>query len=109
MNALTMLVNPFSIPSRLENSFVLLKNFHLKSPCPMVHKHYLRYNSLFRNSIEKFISENYQVIFVFDDAFCSILSQSEFVQYAEPTSLGYMILVECVIIACNGSNNYMYR
>ena len=32
-----------------------------KSPYIMIHKHYLKYISVFRNSLERLFSENYQV------------------------------------------------
>ena len=37
-----------------------------KCSCLMILRHYLRYSSAFRNSLEKFLSTYYQVINVFD-------------------------------------------
>ena len=51
-----------------------------KSPCLMIHKHYLKYNSVFRNSFERFFSENYHVTNVFDNPLCSIMFRIDFVQ-----------------------------
>ena len=65
------------------------KNFTSKGPCRMIHKHYLRYISVFRNSIERFFSENYQVTNVFDNPLRSIFPWIEFVQRTEPRSIGY--------------------
>ena len=55
----------------------------------MIHKLYLRYNSVFRNSLEGLFNENYQVAYVFDNPLRSILSRFEFVQRIEPQSVGY--------------------
>ena len=50
----------------------------------MVRKHHLSYNCVFRNSLERFFIENYQVINMFDNPLCSILFRIEFVQRTEP-------------------------
>ena len=55
----------------------------------MIHKHQLEYNSVFRNSLERFFSENHQVTEVFDNPLCSIISRLDFVQQTEPQSIGY--------------------
>ena len=55
----------------------------------MIHKRYLKYISVFRNSLERFFSENYQVTNVFGNPLWSILSQNEFVQRTEPRAAGY--------------------
>ena len=54
--------------------------FMSKNPSPLIHKHYLKYNSVFRNSLERFFSENYRVTNVFDNPLCSIISRLYFVQ-----------------------------
>ena len=54
--------------------FFFIKDFSSKSPCFIIHKHCLKYNFVFRNSLESFFSENYQVISMFDNPLCSILS-----------------------------------
>ena len=69
MNVLSRHVYQFS------NLFVSLIDFSpQKSPCLMIHKHYSRLNFVFLTSLEKFISENYQVTNVFDHPLCSIVS-----------------------------------
>ena len=55
----------------------------------MIPKHYLKYSSVLRNSIERFFSENYQVPNVFDIPLCSIISRIDFLQRTEPRSVGY--------------------
>ena len=58
-------------------------------PYLMVRKHYMKYNSVSRNSLERFFSENYQVTNVFDFPLYSILSGNEFYQSTKPRSVGY--------------------
>ena len=60
-----------------------------KNQCLMIHKHYLKYISVFINSLKKFFSENYTVTNVFDNPLCSTISRIEFVQRIEPRSVGY--------------------
>ena len=55
----------------------------------MIHKHYINFNSFFRDSFERFLSEIYQVTNLFINPLCSILSRVEFVQRTEPRSVGY--------------------
>ena len=63
--------------------------FTSKILCIMIHREYLRYNSVFKNSLEKFFNETYQVINLTGNPLCSKLSQSKFVQRTEPRSVGY--------------------
>ena len=55
----------------------------------MIHKHDLKYNFVFRTSLERFFSENYQVTKVFDNPLCLIFSRDDFVQCTELRSVGY--------------------
>ena len=55
----------------------------------MIHKHCLKYNSVIRNSLERFFNENYKVIYVFDNPLGTTLSRIDFVQRTEPRSVGY--------------------
>ena len=41
--------------------------FTSKSPCLLIHKHYMKYNSVFRSSLGVFFNENYEVTNVFDN------------------------------------------
>ena len=79
------------------------KLFTSKSPCLMNHKHYLRYNSVFRNSLERFFSENYQVTNGFDNPMCSMLCQNEFVKRTKLRSIGYEPGWMCYKNICNGN------
>ena len=63
--------------------------FTSKSPCLTMNKHYLKNNSVFRNILERFFSENYHVTNVFDNPMCSIISRIDFVQRTKPRSVGY--------------------
>ena len=63
--------------------------FNSKSECLMIHRHHLRYNSVLINTPERLISENYKVIDVFDNPFCSVLPLPDFVQRPELRSVGY--------------------
>ena len=55
----------------------------------MIHRHYLRCDSTSEIVFERFFSENYQVIDVFDETLCSMLPQIESVQLTETRSVEY--------------------
>ena len=53
--------------------------FHSGSQCPSNHKYYFRYGTLVCKYIRKLFSDNYQIIDVFDNPMCAIISRIDYV------------------------------
>ena len=63
--------------------------FNSRSPCLSNHKYYFRYGSLFCKYIWNHFSENYQIIHIFVNPICALLSRIDYVQRNELRSSGY--------------------
>ena len=58
--------------------------FHSRNPCLSNHKYYFTYGSLFCKHIRELISDNYQIIDVFDNQLCALILRIDYVQKIEP-------------------------